>query len=158
MYMESVPDAHKFVTAARKVSRTKPIIVLKPGRTEAAAKAAASHTGALTGRDDVLDAAFQRCGVLRVDTIAELFNLAEALDKQPPPRGPKLMIVTNAGGAGVLATDALLAAGGELADLSPSHCAEAGCRPSRALEPSQSIDILGDADDTPATPTLSRSR
>src|SRR6185312_4450561 len=98
IYMESVGDARSFVSAAREVALSKPIIVLKPGRTEAAAKAAASHTGALTGADDVLDAAFRRCGVIRVDTIAELFDVAEALDKQPRPRGHNLTIVTNAGG------------------------------------------------------------
>ena len=79
IYMESVGDAHSFLLAAREVARSKPIIVIKPGRTAAAAKAAASHTGALTGQDDVLDAAFRRCGVVRVNTIAELFNLSEAL-------------------------------------------------------------------------------
>ncbi len=86
IYMESVGDARAFLSAAREVALSKPIIVIKPGRTEAAAKAAASHTGALTGQDDVLDAAFRRCGVVRVDTIAELFNLSEALDKQPRPK------------------------------------------------------------------------
>lgn len=145
-YMESVPDAGKFVAAARKVARTKPIIVLKPGRTEAAARAAASHTGALTGRDEVLDAAFQRCGILRVDTIAELFNLAEALDKQPRPRGPRLTMVTNAGGAGVLATDALLGAGGELAELSAETMAKLDAVLPAHWSHHNPIDILGDAD------------
>ncbi len=144
-YMESVPDAHHFVEAARKVARTKPIIVLKPGRTEAAARAAASHTGALTGRDDVLDAAFRRCGVLRVDTIEELFNLAEALDKQPPPPGPRLLMVTNAGGAGVLATDALLSAGGELTELSPETVAKLDAVLPAHWSHHNPVDILGDA-------------
>lgn len=146
IYMESVPDAHKFASAARRVSRTKPVIVLKPGRTEAAARAAASHTGALTGRDDVLDAAFARCGVLRVDTIAELFNLAEVLDKQPPPQGPRLTMVTNAGGAGVLAADALLAAGGELADLAPATIERLNTLLPAHWSHHNPIDILGDAD------------
>jgi len=144
-YMESVPDAGKFVAAARRVARRKPIIILKPGRTEAAARAAASHTGALTGRDDVLDAAFQRCGILRVDTIAELFNLAEALDKQPRPRGPKLMMVTNAGGAGVLAADALLAAGGELAELASETVTKLDAVLPAHWSHQNPIDILGDA-------------
>ena len=108
-----------FLSAAREVALTKPIIVIKAGRTEAAAKAAASHTGSLTGSDEVLDAAFRRGGVLRVNTIADLFYMAEVLAKQPRPRGPALTIVTNAGGPGVLATDALIASGGELAQLSP---------------------------------------
>src|SRR5581483_5866447 len=145
IYMESIADAGKFLSAAREVALSKPIIVLKPGRTEAAAKAAASHTGALTGQDAVLDAAFRRCGVLRVDTIAELFNLAEALDKQPRPRGPKLTVVTNAGGAAVLAADALLGAGGQLAPLSPETLRKLD----EFLPPHWShqnpIDILGDA-------------
>src|SRR5262249_56975065 len=96
-----------------------PITPSNPGLAEGASKAAASHTGALTGSDEVLDAAFRRCGVLRVNTIAELFYLAEALDKQPRPRGPRLTIVTNAGGPAVLATDALLSAGGQLGELVP---------------------------------------
>ena len=96
IYMESIGDARSFLSAAREVALTKPIIVIKAGRTEAAAKAAASHTGALTGSDEVLDAAFRRVGVLRVNTIAELFDMAEVLAKQPRPRGPRLAIVTNA--------------------------------------------------------------
>ena len=118
LYMESVGDARAFLSAAREVALTKPIITIKVGRTRAAAKAAASHTGALTGSDDVLDAAFRRVGVLRVDTIEELFGLAELLGKQPRPAGPRLAIVTNGGGPGVLATDALIECGGKLADLS----------------------------------------
>jgi acetyltransferase len=93
--MESVGDARAFLSAAREVALSKPIIVIKPGRTAAAARAAASHTGALTGQDEVLDAAFRRCGVVRVNTIAELFYLSEALDN---PRPKELAIVTNAGG------------------------------------------------------------
>src|SRR3974390_3844779 len=99
--------------------RKKPIIVIKPGRTAAAAKAAASHTGALTGSDEVLEAAFRRCGVLRVNSIADIFYMSEVLGKQPRPKGPRLCILTNAGGPGVLATDALIGEGGELAELSP---------------------------------------
>ena len=128
---------------------TKPIIVIKAGRTEAAAKAAASHTGSLTGSDEVLDAAFRRCGVLRVDRISELFDMAEVLAKQPRPRGPRLTIVTNAGGPGVLATDALITGGGELAHLA-SESIEAL---NRILPPPWShgnpIDILGDAEPRP---------
>jgi len=146
LYMESIGDARSFLSAAREVALTKPIIVIKVGRTEAAAKAAASHTGALTGRDDVLDAAFRRVGVLRVDTIAELFDIAELLGKQPRPAGPRLAIVTNGGGPGVLATDALIECGGKLADLSPHSFAELN----KLLPPHWSrgnpVDILGDAD------------
>jgi acetyltransferase len=105
IYMESVGDARSFLSAAREVALTKPIIVIKAGRTAAGSKAAASHTGAMTGSDDVLDIAFQRSGVLRVNDIAELFYMAEVLAKQPRPKGPRLTILTNAGGPGVLAAD-----------------------------------------------------
>ncbi|HKV24750.1 MAG TPA: bifunctional acetate--CoA ligase family protein/GNAT family N-acetyltransferase [Candidatus Acidoferrum sp.] len=146
IYMESIGDARAFLSAAREVSFTKPIIVIKAGRTEAASKAAASHTGAMTGSDEVYDAAFRRCGVLRVDRIAELFHMADVLGKQPRPRGPRLMILTNAGGPGVLATDTLIAIGGELAPLS-----EASQKSLDAFLPAHwshanPIDILGDAD------------
>src|SRR6201987_2764103 len=145
MYMESVGDASSFLSAAREVSLNKPIIVIKAGRTEAAAKAAASHTGALTGSDEVLEAAFRRCGVLRVQTIADLFYMAEVLSKQPRPKGPRLAVVTNAGGPGVLAADGLLASGGQLAKLSP----ETMDALNQFLPPHWShnnpIDLLGDA-------------
>jgi acetyltransferase len=146
IYMESVGEARSFLSAAREVVFTKPIVVIKAGRTQAAAKAAASHTGALTGNDEVLDAAFARCGVLRVNSISEVFNLADILAKQPRPRGPKLAIVTNAGGPGVLATDHLILRGGELAELSP----ETKKALDEVLPPAWShgnpIDMLGDAD------------
>ncbi len=145
MYMESVGDARSFLSAAREVSLNKPIIVIKAGRTEAAAQAAASHTGALTGSDEVLEAAFRRCGVLRVQTIADLFYMAEVLAKQPRPKGPRLAIVTNAGGPGVLAADGLLSNGGQLAQLS----AESMEALNQLLPPHWShnnpIDMLGDA-------------
>src|SRR5713101_7123740 len=146
LYMESIGDARSFLSAAREVSFSKPIIAIKAGRSEAASRAAASHTGAMTGSDEVYDAAFRRCGVLRVQSIAELFHMADVLGKQPRPRGPRLTILTNAGGPGVLATDALLAGHGELAELS----AESEKALSAFLPPHWShanpIDILGDAD------------
>ena len=145
LYMESVGDARSFLSAAREVALIKPIIAIKVGHTEAAAKAAASHTGALTGSDEVLAAAFRRVGVLRVDTIGELFNLAELLGKQPRPAGPRLAIVTNGGGPGVLATDALIECGGELASLSAQSLADLD----KFLPPHWShanpVDLLGDA-------------
>ena len=121
LYMESVGDARSFLSAAREVALTKPIIVIKAGRSEAASRAAASHTGALTGSDEVLDAAFRRSGVLRVHNIADLFYMAEYSGRQPRPKGPRLTILTNAGGPAVLATDSLVANGGELAELSPEN-------------------------------------
>ena len=146
IYMESIGDARAFFSAARAVALTKPIIVVKVGRTAAAARAAASHTGALTGSDEVLDAAFRRVGVLRVDTIEDLFDMAEVLAKQPRPRGPNLAIVTNAGGPGALAVDALVAAGGAIAPLSSVSITELD----QLLPPQWShgnpIDVLGDAD------------
>jgi acetyltransferase len=146
IYMETIGDARAFLSAAREVSLTKPIIVIKAGRTAEAAQAAASHTGALAGSDEVLDAAFRRCGVLRVSSIADIFSMAEVLAKQPRPVGPRLAIVTNAGGPGVIATDALIAGNGALAKLSPDSLAALD----KLLPPHWShgnpIDVLGDAD------------
>lgn len=146
IYMESVGDARSFLSAAREVSLSKPIIVIKAGHTEVASRAAASHTGALTGSDEVLDAAFRRSGVLRVHNIADLFYMAEVLSKQPRPKGPRLTIVTNAGGPAVLATDALIASGGQLPVLSvESLQALDQCLPPHWSH-NNPIDILGDAD------------
>jgi acetyltransferase len=148
IYMESISDPRSFMSAAREVSLHKPILVLKAGRTSSAAKAVVSHTGSMAGSDDALEAAFQRSGVLRVGTLDELFSMAEALAKQPKPSGPRLTILTNAGGPGILATDALIAAGAELAPLSPSKLESLD----QFLPPTWShgnpIDILGDADPT----------
>jgi acetyltransferase len=145
IYMESIGDARSFLSAAREVALSKPIIVIKAGRTEAAVHAAASHTGSLTGSDEVLDATFRRGGVLRVNNISDLFDMAEVLAKQPRPHGPRLAIVTNAGGLGVLATDALISSGGELASLSKESMEQLN----QLLPPHWShnnpIDILGDA-------------
>ncbi len=146
IYMESIGNARSFLSAAREVALTKPIIVIKAGRTEAAAKAAASHTGALAGSDGALDAAFRRCGVLRVDTINDLFNMAEVLAKQPRPKGQRLTILTNAGGPGVLATDALIRQGGELAKLAPETIAALNEFLPTHWSHQNPIDILGDAD------------
>ena len=145
LYMESVGDARSFLSAAREVALTKPIIVIKAGRTEAAAQAAASHTGSLTGSDEVLHAAFRRSGVLRVDTIADLFHMAEVLAKQPRAKGNKLAIVTNAGGPGVLASDALMAGGGELAVLQPQTIEELSQFLSPHWSHSNPVDTIGGA-------------
>ncbi|BAB72726.1 bifunctional acetate--CoA ligase family protein/GNAT family N-acetyltransferase [Anabaena sp. FACHB-709] len=146
IYMESIGDARSFISAAREVALTKPIIVIKAGRTEAAAKAAASHTGALAGSDAVLDAAFRRCGVLRVNSISDLFDMAEVLAKQPRPKGPRLTILTNAGGPGVLATDALIETGGEIAPISPETITSLDQILPTHWSHANPIDILGDAD------------
>jgi len=145
IYMETIGDARSFLSAAREVALTKPIIVIKPGRTEGAAKAAASHTGSLTGSDDVLEAAFKRCGVLRVNNISDLFYMSEVLGRQPRPKGNRLTMITNAGGPGVLATDALITTGGALAEVSKGTIEELN----KFLPPSWSrnnpVDVLGDA-------------
>ena len=146
IYMESIGDARAFMSAAREVALTKPIIVIKPGRTAGAAKAAASHTGSLTGSDEVLEAAFRRSGVLRVNSILDLFYMAEILAKQPRPKGPRLTIVTNAGGPGVLATDELLTSGGELAELSPETLESFNKFLPAAWSHNNPVDVLGDAD------------
>ncbi len=145
IYMESIGDARSFLSASREVALAKPIIVIKAGRTEAAAKAAASHTGSLAGSDEVLDAAFRRVGVLRVDSISQLFDMAEVLAKQPRPRGPKLAIITNAGGPGVLAADALIENQGQLATLSRQTVEQLDAFLPGAWSHSNPIDILGDA-------------
>jgi acetyltransferase len=146
VYMESIGDARSFLSAAREVSFEKPIIVIKAGRSEAASRAAASHTGAMTGSDEVYEAAFRRCGVLRVESIAELFHMADVLGKQPRPRGPRLTVLTNAGGPGVLATDALLGGVGELAELSPESEKALNAFLPAHWSHANPIDILGDAD------------
>lgn len=145
MYLETIGDARSFLSAAREVARRKPIIVLKAGRTQAAAQAATSHTGTLTGSYDVFDAACRRCGVLVVDRIDELFSMADVLAKQPRPQGPHLSIVTNAGGPGVLATDALLSTGGQLAQLAPQTLAALDQVLPASWSHSNPVDILGDA-------------
>ncbi|TVP87886.1 MAG: GNAT family N-acetyltransferase [Thioalkalivibrio sp.] len=147
IYMESIGDARPFLSAAREVALTKPIIVIKAGRTEAAAKAAASHTGSLAGSDRVLDAAFRRCGVLRVDSLAEMFDVAEVLAKQVHlPQGPRLTILTNAGGPGVLSTDALIQGGGELTPLEDTTISALDEVVPAHWSHGNPVDILGDAD------------
>ncbi|MEI6289261.1 MAG: bifunctional acetate--CoA ligase family protein/GNAT family N-acetyltransferase [Chloroflexota bacterium] len=146
IYMESIGDARSFLSAAREVAMSKPIIVIKPGRTEGAARAAASHTGSLTGSDEVLDAAFRRAGVLRVNSISEIFSMAEVLGRQPRPKGPRLTILTNAGGPGVLATDTLLTTGGELAEISKETMEKLNEFLPASWSHNNPIDIIGDAD------------
>ena len=146
IYMESVGDARAFLSAAREVALRKPIIVIKAGCTEAAAKAVASHTGTLSGDDAVLEAAFRRVGVLRVKTIEDLFSMAEVLGKQPRPRGPRLAVITNAGGPGVLATDMLVSEGGQIAQLSQDSVQKLNTMLPSAWSRNNPVDVLGDAD------------
>lgn len=145
IYMETIGNARRFMSAARSFARNKPIIVLKPGRYSESARAALSHTGAMTGDDEVYEAAFRRVGVLRVHEVADLFHAAEVLDSRRLPVGPNVAIVTNAGGLGVMATDALVEQGGRLATLSDATMAALN----GALPPYWShanpVDVLGDA-------------
>jgi acetyltransferase len=145
MYIEGITHARKFMSAARHFARTKPIIVVKAGKFGESAKAAASHTGSLTGEDMVYDAAFKRAGIVRVDEIADLFNSAEVLGMQPLPRGSNLAIVTNAGGPGIMATDALIARGGKLAKLSRKTMETLNSILPHYWSRGNPIDILGDA-------------
>ena len=144
IYMESLGDARAFLSAAREMALRKPIIVVKVGIT-AAASAVASHTGALTGDDTVIDSAFRRVGVLRVKTIEDLFCMAEVLSKQPRSKGPRLAIVTNGGGPGVLASDVLVAEGGEVAQLSPESIKQLNAILPRHWSQQNPVNILGDA-------------
>jgi acetyltransferase len=145
MYIEGITDARKFMSAARHFARTKPIIVVKAGKFSESARAAASHTGSLTGEDDIYDAAFKRAGIVRVEEIADLFNCAEVLELQPLPKGPNLAIITNAGGPGVMATDSLIARGGKLARLSPKTMEILNSILPSYWSRGNPIDILGDA-------------
>ena len=145
MYIEGLSDARKFMSAARHFARTKPIIVVKAGKFSESAKAAASHTGSLTGEDNVYDAAFKRAGIVRVNEIADLFNCAEVLGMQPLPKGPNLAIITNAGGPGVMATDALIAEGGKVAKLSDKTLEALDAVLPHFWSHGNPIDILGDA-------------
>jgi acetyltransferase len=139
-------DARAFISAARKVAIHKPILVIKAGRTTQAAQAAASHTGSMTGSDDVLDEAFKRAGVLRVDSIGELFSMAQVLAKQPLPHGNRLTLLTNAGGPAVLATDALIRSKGELGSLSEQAIKDLSLFLPASWSHANPVDILGDAD------------
>jgi len=145
LYVESITDARKFMSAARRCARLKPVIVVKSGRHEEGARAARSHTGALAGSDAVYDAAFRRAGLLRVLTIDDLFDALEAVSGGPRMSGDRIAIVTNGGGAGVLATDHLIDEGGKLAQLTATTIATLNA----ALPPNWShanpVDIIGDA-------------
>ena len=145
MYVEGITEARKFMSAARHFARTKPIIVVKSGKFTESAKAAASHTGSLSGSDEIYDAAFKRAGVVRVNEIADLFNAAEVLGTQPLPKGNKVAIITNAGGPGVMATDALIGFGGQLAKISQKTIDSLNAVLPPFWSHGNPIDVLGDA-------------
>jgi acetyltransferase len=145
IYMEGVGNARKFMSAARGFARNKPIIILKPGRFTESAKAALSHTGSMAGDDQVYDAAFKRAGVVRIDGTGDLFNTAEVLDSRHLPKGRRLAIVTNAGGVGVMATDAVIGLGGQLAVLSQDTLAKLDKTLPAFWSKGNPVDVLGDA-------------
>jgi acetyltransferase len=145
MYLESVPEPRKFMSAARAAARLKPVVVIKPGRHGEAAKAAATHTGALSGADRVVDAALRRAGILRVDGLAELFDATETLARFPPLDEARVGIVTNGGGAGVLSVDRLIDCGGRLADLAPATIAGLDAAMPANWSRANPVDIIGDA-------------
>ena len=145
LYLESVTAARKFMSAARAAARNKPVIALKAGRVAEGAKAAASHTGALAGADDVYDAAIRRAGMLRVATTLDLFDALETLKHAKPLGGNRLAIMTNGGGPGVMATDALIASKGNLAQLSDATIAGLSAMLPTTWSHGNPVDIIGDA-------------
>jgi len=145
IYMESLTNARRFLSAARAFSRTKPIILLKTGKSAEGAKAAMSHTGSFAGNDAVFDAAFKRAGIIRVKTIGELFDCAKTLAMQKRPKGKRLAVVTNAGGPGVIVTDTLVDLGGELASLSTNTLHKLNEILPPAWSKGNPVDVLGDA-------------
>ena len=135
LYLESFGNPRRFARLARRISRSKPIVVVKAGRTRAGSRAAGSHTAALAANDTAVDALFHQSGVIRAGTIDEMFDIATCLDAQPLPKGRRVAIVTNAGGPGILAADACVAAGLTVAEFSPATCA----RLSAFLPPTASV-------------------
>ncbi len=146
LYVEGITQARKFLSAARAAARLKPIVAIKAGRQSAAAKAAASHTGALAGIDAVYDAAFQRAGILRAYDLDEVFDAVETLAMRPNVAGDRLAILTNGGGIGVLATDALIGQGGRLAELAPETLSRLDALLPPTWSHANPVDIIGDAD------------
>ncbi|HWQ81811.1 MAG TPA: bifunctional acetate--CoA ligase family protein/GNAT family N-acetyltransferase [Ignavibacteria bacterium] len=145
LYIESVTQARKFMTAARSFARSKPIVAYKAGRFPESAKVAASHTGAMAAEDAIYDAAFRRMGVARVFDIGDIFDVVELISRNKIPKGPRLGIVTNAGGPGVMATDALIAENGMLAELSEETFSKLNASLPEYWSKGNPVDVLGDA-------------
>ncbi len=149
LYIEDLIDGRRFIDIAREITgeaeNRKPILAIKSGRTPQGARAASSHTGSLMGSDEVYDAVFTQCGVLRVDTLEELFDYARAFSKQPIPEGRKVAIVTNAGGPGIMATDAAVRYGLDLAAFSPSTIRSLRKSLPSTANCSNPVDVIGDA-------------
>ncbi|MCX6246504.1 MAG: bifunctional acetate--CoA ligase family protein/GNAT family N-acetyltransferase [Bacteroidetes bacterium] len=145
LYIESITDARKFMTASRAFARKKPIIVYKAGRFPESAHVAASHTGAMASEDAIYDAAFQRTGLARVYEIGDIFSVAELIGRNKYPRGPRLGIITNAGGPGVMATDNLISMNGVLSELSEETIAKLNENLPAFWSHGNPVDVLGDA-------------
>ncbi len=146
MYVESVTDARKFMSAARAAARNKPVIAVKAGRTREGARAAHSHTGALAGSDAVYSAAFRRAGIVRVESTRQLFEAAEILSDRKPYLGPRMAVVSNGGGPAILATDELIESGGQLATLAPATIESLDRVLPGTWSRGNPVDIGGDAD------------
>ncbi len=144
-YVESIEDGAKFMKTARKVTREKPIIILKSGRTSAGALAASSHTGSLAGSDAAYEAAFKQCGVIRARNVTEFFDYIRALSRQAPPAGPRTAIVTNAGGPGILAADTIETLSLEMARFSTTTTEVLGKKLPADANIKNPVDVIGDA-------------
>lgn len=147
LYIESFGQPHEFVRIARRVTKTIPVLALKSGRTEAGARAAVSHTGAMAGPDIGTQALFEQCGVLRAESIEELFDHAAAFAMQPLPEGRRVAVITNGGGPGIMATDALVAAGMEPAELAEATVAHIRANVPEEASPRNPVDLIADADE-----------
>jgi acetyl coenzyme A synthetase (ADP forming)-like protein len=145
-YVEGLPNGPEFMEVARKVSAKKPVIVVKSGSTQAGARAVSSHTGSLAGSEQAYQAAFLQCGVVRARSVEELFDLAIAFAYQGPPQGPRVAIITNAGGPGIMATDAVERAGLQLAGIDPATVETLRTKLPAASNFYDPVDVLGDAD------------
>lgn len=145
-YLESIASGDEFIRVAESVAAIKPVVILKAGTTSAGSKAASSHTGALAGADIAYGAAFKRAGVIRADTFEGLFDLATALAMQPLPKGDRVAIITNAGGPGIMAADAVEHAGMQVASLHPDIAEDLREKLPAAASVGNPIDVLGDAD------------
>jgi len=144
-YIEGLPDGQKFMEVARRVTRKKPVVAVKSGVTRSGARAVSSHTGSLAGSEAAYHAAFRQAGVIRAESMEHLFDLALAFAYQPLPRGDRIAIVTNAGGPGILATDALEHAGLQLARLRPETVQALMADLPSAASAANPVDVLGDA-------------
>jgi len=144
-YLEGVADGESFLDVTARVSRSKPVIIFKAGVTQAGAKAVSSHTGTLAGSENAYVAAFHKCGALRAETVEDLFMLAQGFSSQPPPAGPRVCVVTNAGGPGIITSDALERAGLSLASLSEETAKKLRDGLPEAASVYNPVDVLGDA-------------